>query len=87
MKKNFRKEVLVIQNTLKSWRVINLTIDGEIEVLKTLVLSKAVYLALFKKVLNLFVNELIKIHSNFFWKNILPKIKLKTFLLDQNHGG
>ena len=41
----------------------------------------------YKKVLNLFVNELIKIHSNFFWKNILPKIKLKTFLLDQNHGG
>ena len=45
-------------------------------------LSKVVFLALSTVVPNHFVNELIKIQSNFISKNTSPKIKHKTLILE-----
>ena len=33
-----------------------------------------------------FTNELIKIQTNFIWKNTPPKIKHKTLILKHRHG-
>lgn len=54
---------------------------------KTLALSKVVYLALMTVVPNHFTFELIKIYTNFIWKNTSPNIKRKTLTLEYKHGG
>ena len=53
---------------------------------KTLALSKVVYLAFFTVVSNQIIDKLIKIQTNFIWKNTPAKIKHETLILDQKQG-
>ena len=53
---------------------------------KTLALSKVVYLSFFTVVSNQIIDKLIKIQTNFIWKNTPAKIKHETLILDQKQG-
>ena len=64
----------------------SLTIEGKITIFKTLALSKVVYLAVLTVVSNHMINELIKIQTNFIWKNTPAKIKYKILILDHKQS-
>ena len=53
----------------------------------TLVLSKVVYLALLTIVPNHIIDKLIKVETNFIWKNTPAKIKHETLILDHKQCG
>ena len=43
---NFKKHISKIENILKIWRMRNLTLEGKINVFKTLAISRIIHLAL-----------------------------------------
>ena len=55
----------------------------KIKIIKKFALLKVVSHVLLTVVPNHIVNELIKVQTNFIWKNIPAKIKHKTVILDQ----
>ena len=64
-----------------------LIINGKITIFKTLALSKAVYLPVLTVVSNHIIDQLVKVQSNFIWKNTLTKIKHKTLILSHKQFG
>ena len=65
----------------------SVTTEGKITILKTLALSKVVYLALLTIAPNHMTDKLIKIQTNFIWKNFSATNKHKTLILDHKQGG
>ena len=63
-----------------------LTLEGEIIVFKTLVISKIVFLSLISKVPTEIISELERIQKTFLWSS-KPKIKNETLCSDFKHGG
>ena len=64
----------------------SLTIKGKMTIFKTLALSKVLYLSFLTVVPNYIIDELIKIQTNFTWKNTPAKIKHKTLIIDHKQG-
>ena len=64
-----------------------LSVEGKILVLKSLALSKIVYLSLLISVPNNIAEELIKIQKNVLWNFTAPKIKHSTTCMDYQNGG
>ena len=68
-----------IQNALNVWNTRILTLEGRILIVKTLGISKIVYLSLIATVPNSILNEIQKIQKTFLWYSAKPKINYKTF--------
>lgn len=80
---SFLHAIMDIQSVLKLWRMQNLTLEGRIFILKILVWSKIVYLAL---LIN-FPDYTIKETQEYFvWKHSSPKIQHKNLRMDYKNG-
>ena len=64
-----------------------LIIEGKILVVKTLTISKVVYLALVKDVPSSTIAQLENISKQFIWKNGNPKLKYITLCNEYEQGG
>ena len=84
---NFRTTISKIQAVLKLWRMRRLSLEVKILVLKSLAISKIVYLSLLTNVPNNIVEELIKSQKNFLWNFAARKIKHSTTRMDYQNGG
>ena len=58
---NFLNHIVKIQNTLKLWKLRNLTIEGRIVIFKSLAISKLFHLALVTEIPSTTINLLTKI--------------------------
>jgi len=84
---NFRKHVTNIENVLNAWRMRHLTLEGKINVFKSLAISKIIHLALVTPIFNDIVDYLSKLQKKFIWKNKNPKIKHDTLCKNYEQGG
>ena len=94
--KNLAKSTSNRQNVLNLWRMRNITLEGEITIFRTLVLSKTVYLVLSKIVYLTNINSLIlktvnwrnkKNQKAFIWNNLTLQTKLQTLCNSFEEGG
>ena len=76
-----------IQNALNVWNTRILTLEGRILIVKTLGISKIVYLSLIATVPNSILNEIQKIQKTFLWYSAKPKINHKAFCNRFEEGG
>ena len=84
---NFRKHISKIENILKLWRMRNLTLEGKINVFKTLAISRIIHLVLVTPISNDLINYLNTIQKSFLWNNKCPKIKYETLCKNYDRGG
>ena len=84
---NFRKHISKIENVLKLWRMRNLTLEGKINVFKSLAISRVIHLALVTPISSDIINYLNTLQKDFLWKNKNPKIKHETLCKDYDKGG
>ena len=63
--KNFLDSMTKIQNVLKVWGMLRLTLEGKIIVFKTLAISKIVFLSFISKVPSEIISELERIQKTF----------------------
>jgi hypothetical protein len=64
-----------------------LTLSGKITILKTLVMSKIVFISFLSDVPKIIIDKLIKIQKYFLWDGKRPKIKHNTLIGSYEHGG
>ena len=87
IEKNFSTVLKKIIDTLRIWKMRNLTIQGKITIFKTLAISKIIYVAFIAPIPSVLMKELIQIHKEFIWDSKTPKIKHTTLIGDINLGG
>ena len=85
--KNFSEHIVKIENILKLWRMRQLTLEGRITVLKSLVVSKVIHLLLITKLHNNTIDLLYKIQKHFIWQRKKAKIKHSTLCNGYEMGG
>ena len=85
--KHYCKTITIIHGILKLWRMINLSIESKIVVLKTLAISELVYLALLTVIPNHITEEVAKIQKSCIWHDSSPKIKHETLRMEFMAGG
>ena len=83
--KNFVSHIKSIEN-LKIWKMRTLSIEGKINIFKTLAISKIVHLAMVIDVPSDIVQILVKMQDTFLWGD-KPKIKHGTLCMDYLKGG
>ena len=87
MEKNFLTAISNIQNILKIWHTKNVTLEGEIIILRTLALSKIVHLHLKTVVPKQIIEQIETIQKNLLWNRSIPKIKHSTLSNSFATGG
>ena len=85
--KYFIKLIIGSRALLNIWNQPWLSLYGEIQVFKSLIVSKPVFLATMNKVPDDFINALQSLHKKFIWNNKTPKVKHSTLIGDYTHGG
>ena len=85
--KNFYETIKDIERILNIWKMRKLTLEGKINIFKTLAISKLVYLSLITNVPQYIFDQVIQIQKDFLWQNSNPKIKNETICLDFKQGG
>ena len=75
---NFLKIVSNVQSVLNLWQYLNLTLEGQIVVFKSLSISKTVFQALIVPVPAHVIKALETIQTSFLWNNSNTKTKYKT---------
>ena len=58
----------------------SLTIEGKISIFRTLILLKVLYLALLTVTPIHIIDEMVKVQTNFIWKNTPVNIKHKSLI-------
>ena len=86
-KLNFLSCTINIQQLVKVWSQRTLTIAGRIEVFKSLLFLKLVYISSMNVVPKDVITELKVIQKNFIWRGRKPKIKHSTLIGDYVDGG
>ena len=86
-KLNFLSCTINIQQSVKIWNQRTLTIAGRIEVFKSLLFSKLVYISSTNVVPKDIIIELKTIQKSFIWRGRKPKIKHSTLIGDYVDGG
>ena len=86
-KDNFYNLCLDCCTLLNIWKQRLLSLAGKIQVFKSLVASKPVYLATMIPVPQNFCNTLKSLHKEFIWSDKKPNIKHSTLIGDYCEGG
>ena len=86
-KDNFYNLSLDCRTLLNIWKRRWLSLAGKIQVFKSLVASKPVYLATMIPVSQTFCDTLKALHNDFIWSGKKPKIKYSTLVGDYCEGG
>ena len=76
-----------MKTVLNFWRQRYLTLGGKIQVFKSLIASKIVYIASMKSVPSHVVDSIQTLHKDFKWNGKKPKIKHTTLVSDYTNGG
>ena len=84
---NFFSVISKIKNCLNLWSSRGLSIAGSIQIFKSLVLSKAVYISSMKNFASRFIKIVDDIHKDFIWNKLQPKIKHSTAPANYEEGG
>ena len=72
---------------LNTWHQCYLTLGGKIQVFKSLIASKLVYIATMKTVPKHVVDSMQALHRDFIWNSKKPKIKQSTLIGNYSDGG
>ena len=86
-KKNFFDKLGSLKKTLSVWSQRDLSIYGRINIVKTLALSKLVFISSVMETPKNFATEVNKIAFDFIWKQKPAKIKRTTFIKKKVDGG
>ena len=84
---NFLNIIPAVKDLLGIWKQQNLTIAGKIQVLKSLIFSKLVYMATMNTVPKTITDKLQVIHRDFTWRGKKVKIKHSTLIENYADGG
>ena len=87
VKVNFEKRLRALEKCLNIWSSRDLTLNGKIDIVKNLALSKIVFIASVLSVPSGFVDQVSKLLSSFIWNHKLPKIKHSTMIGKIKDGG
>ena len=85
--KNFSELTKGMKTVLNIWRQRYLTLGGKIQVFKSLIASKIVYIASMKSVPSYIVDSIQTLHKDLKWNGKKPKIKHTTLISDYTNGG
>ena len=88
-KKNFFEKLGSLKKTLSVWSRRDLSIYGRINIVKTLALSKLVFISSVREIPKNFATEVNKIVFDFIWKQkpAKPVIKKTTLIKKKSDGG
>jgi len=86
-KDNFEKKLLSLEKCLNIWSSGDLTLYGKINIIKSLALSKIIFVTSVLSIPNGFADQANKLISNFVWSPKPPKIKRSTMIGKIKHGG
>ena len=86
-KENFYTLSLDCRTLLNIWKQRWLSLGGKIQVFKSLVASKPVYLATMTDMKQNFCDTIKSLHKKFIWSGKRPKIKHLTLIGDYKEGG
>ena len=86
-KKNFFEKLGSLKKTLRVWSRRDLSIYGRINIVKTLALSKLVFISSVLENPKNFATEVNKIAFDFIWKQKPTKIKKTTLIEKKSNGG
>ena len=86
-KKNFFEKLGSLKKTLSIWSRRDLSIYGRINIVKTLALSKLVFISSVMETPKNFATEVNKIVFDFIWKQKPAKIKKTTLIKKKSDGG
>ena len=85
--KNYLEVIESIENVISVWRMRGLTLGGKITVLKTLVMSKIVFISFLSNVPTLIIDKLITIQNDFLWDGKRAKVKHAALIGSYETGG
>ena len=86
-KDNFEKRFLALEQCLNIWSSWDLTLYGKINIIKSLALSKIIFIASTLNIPSPFVDQVNKLISNFIWNHKPTKIKHSTMIGKIKDGG
>ena len=87
IKDNFEKKLLSLEKCLNISSSRDLTLYGKINIIKSVALSKKIFVSSVLSVANRFVDQVNELLSNFIWNHKPPKIKRSTMIGKIKHGG
>ena len=85
--KNFSDLLNSMRSVLNTWHQRYLTLGGKIQVFKSLIASKLVYIATMKTVPKHVLDSMQALHRDFIWNSKKPKIKHCTLIGNYSDGG
>ena len=86
-KDNFEKKFVALEKCLNVWSSRDLIPFGKITIIKSLALSKIIFISSVLSVPAGFVDQVNKSLSNFIWNHKPPKIKRSTMIVRIKDGG
>ena len=86
-KLNFYDKLDALENRLNNWKRRKLTLLGKISIVKSLGLSKLIFIASVLPVPEKFCDQVNKITFNFIWDNKIAKIQRYTIIGERENGG
>ena len=87
VKKNFLEKLGTLKNTLKMWSQRNLSLYRKINIVKTLALSKLLFICIVLESSENFADEVNKIVFDFIWNYKPAKIRKTTLIKNKEEGG
>ena len=85
--KNFSDLLNGMRSVLNTWHQRYLTLGGKIQVFKSLIASKLVYIATMKTVPKHVLDSMQALHRDFIWNSKKPKMKHCTLIGNYSDGG
>ena len=86
-KMNFYQVTTDCRTLLNIWRQRWLSLAGKIQVFKSLIASKPVYIATMKSIPPQFLDDLQLLHKEFIWDGKQPKVKHSSLIGNYEEGG
>ena len=86
-KMNFNQVTTDCRILLKIWKQRWLSLAGKIQVFKSLIASKLVYIATMKNIRSQFLDDLQVLYKEFIWDSKRPKVKHSTLIGNYEEGG
>ena len=84
---NFNQVTTDCRILLNIWKQRWLSPAGKIEVFKSVIASKPVYIATMKNIPSQFLDDLQALHKEFIWDSKRPKVKHSTLIGNYEEGG
>ena len=87
LQRNFWDKLISLKKLLNIWSQRDISVYGKINLVKSLALSKLVFICSVMETLILFVDEVNKIILDFIWDHKPPKIKYTRLVKTKQEGG